>query len=343
MFTKPNLNQTDNYPPQVGRLIDLAEGPRRRNFVRNGDFQVAQHGNNFAGLTVTAQYTLDGVKYEGGAVCGTNTISQQAFAVGQVQVPGNPRFFIRNQRTVAGSAGNAVFTFPIAMPDRLSGKTVTVGFWAKADAPKAFILDVAYAGVTPGVYPGSLGAINLTAAWQYVKITFTLEAMTAVTAIAAASVRIVENAGFGTFTLDVADFQVELGLEGALFERLDFDQQLEWNQHFYCKSCAVATGPAANLGTGTGETVFGAGKAGAAAEVSPRIYFPVRMFGVPAITILNPNAANSQVRDQTAAADCSASAAANITDGGFHVTATGAAGTAVGNTLAFHWQASKEL
>jgi hypothetical protein len=61
------------------------------------------------------------------------------------------------------------------------------------------------------------------------------------------------------------------------------------------------------------------------------------------MTILNPSVANGQVRDETAAADCSATATVNIGAKGFNVTATGNAATVVGGLLGFHWVADARL
>lgn len=341
-FTKPSNGVTTNYPQQIGRLIDIVEGPALRNFIRNGDFQIAQRGTSFAGIT-TAQYCLDGAYHP---AAGTQTVTQQAFTVGQTDVPGNPINFLRVQRTVAAGAANAIVQFPIEFPQRLSGKTVTFSFWGKVSSgTKALTLDWVFSGVTPGTYPSALASITLTTTWTLYSVTATVEAMTAATANAYIAPRIVESASLGTFTLDIADAQLEEGSEATRFERLGYLEQEQWAQRFFAKSFARATAPAQNAGNGTGEITFIAGKAGAAAEASHRILFPVRMRVAPsaAVTLYNSAAANAQVRDQTAAADCSSAAVANITDQGFHVTATGNASTAVGNVLGVHYSATAEL
>lgn len=340
-FTAPTLSTTDNYPTQFGRLTAIVEGPARRNFIRNGDFQIAQRGTSFAGITAAA-YTLDGWQFPGSA--GTNTITQQAFTVGQTTVPNNPRFWLRVDRTVAAGAANALIQQPIEMPDRLAGKTITVSFYAKVGSgTKALAVDLLSSGVTTAI-DSTDQAFTCTTTWTLFSFQFTVPTMTAVTSSAYLAVRLLESTGLGTFTLDIAEFQVELGQEATYFERLEYTEQETWAQRFFAKSFARATAPAQNVGNGSGEHVFIAGKAAATAECSPRILFPVRMRAAPGTpTLYNPAAANAQVRDQTAAADCSASAAANITDQGFHVTATGNASTAVGNILGVHYAASAEL
>ena len=229
-FNKPTLGVTTDWPQQLGRLIDMAEGPARRNFIRNGDFQIAQRGTSFAGITA-AQYTLDGVLFPGSA--GTNTISQEAFTVGQTGVPGNPKNYLRVQRTVAAGAANDLVRFPIEFPARHSGKSVTFSFWAKvASGTKALTLDWVFSGVTPGAYPGSHGSITVTTTWTLFSVTATVEAITAVTANAYIAPRIVESTSLGTFDISIADVQLEEGLEATRFERLNFEQQMDWAQRF---------------------------------------------------------------------------------------------------------------
>jgi hypothetical protein len=227
-FTKPTLSSTANYPQQVDRLIDLAEGPARRNFIRNGDFQIAQHGTSFAGITAD-QYTLDGWV---AGVGGTNTVTQQAFTVGQTDVPHNPRNFLRVQRTVAAAADNSVCSHRIEHPDRLAGKTVTVSFYARVGAgTKALVFDFNSSGVTSAV-DTSDNAFTATTTWTLVQATINLPAMTAVTTAAYLALRIREAASFGTFTLDIAQVQVEEGSEATRFERLGYDEQLRWALRF---------------------------------------------------------------------------------------------------------------
>lgn len=337
-FNKPTNGVTTDYPQQIGRLIDLAEGPARRNFIRNGDFQIAQRGTSFAGIT-SEQYTLDG--WRAGAA-GTSTVTQETFTVGQTDVPDNPVNFCRVVRSVAAGAANDVLSHRIEFPARLSGKTVTVSFRAKVSSgTKALVFDLASSGVTSSV-DTSDNSFTATTTWTLFSASIAVPAMTAATSSAYLALRIREAASFGTFTLDIADVQLEEGSEATRFERLNFEDQLLWNQRFFCKSFALATAPAQNVGaTGAHRLVQVVGAA--ASQCFGNIAFPLRMRTAPTVTIYNPSAANAQVRNNSVTADCSGSSSSNVHEGGFTITATTAAGSAAGHENAVHWSATAEL
>lgn len=251
MFNKPTLDVTSNYPQQFGRLVDIVEGPSRRNFIRNGDFMIVQRGTSFAGIT-TAVYTLDG--WVNGAA-GTSTVTQQAFTVGQTDVPNNPRFFMRVQRTVAAGSDNVVTEQRIEYPDLLAGKTVTVSFYAKVGSgTKALVFDLASSGVTSAV-DTSDNAMSVTTSWQLVSATIAIPTMTAVTASAYLNLRIREAASFGTFTLDIAEVQFEEGSEATRFERLSYQDQTAWAQRFLPVFPVGGIAPAGkNIGLGQNQS-----------------------------------------------------------------------------------------
>lgn len=228
MMNKPTLGVTTDWPQQIGRLIDMAEGPARRNFIRNGDFMVAQRGTSFVGIT-TEQYTLDG--WRAGAA-GTSTVTQEAFAVDQTGVPMNPVNYIRIIRTVAAGAANDVLSHRIEFPARLTGKTVTVSFWARVSSgTKALVFDIASSGTTTSV-DTSDNSFTASTTWTLFSAQITIPALVGVTANAYLALRIREAASFGTFTLDVADVQLEEGLEATRFERLNYEDQLAWARRY---------------------------------------------------------------------------------------------------------------
>jgi len=118
--------------------------------------------------------------------------------------------------------------------------------------------------------------------------------------------------------------------------------ELAMCQRYYFKTFTVDTGPAQNVGTNTEEFHSPAPLAGAVTQRFAKLLFPGGMFKIPTVTIYNPAAANAQVRDLTAAADCSATAQTPFTNG-IVMSCTGNAATAVGNALRVHVTAEAEL
>jgi len=123
---------------------------------------------------------------------------------------------------------------------------------------------------------------------------------------------------------------------------LPWEQELLLCSRYYQKSMAYESLPTTALGTNTGEYSFPATAAGAVAMRSSTFPFRTRMRTPPTVTILNPAVANNQVRDETSAADCSASSATGFQTG-FHVATTTDAGAAANFVLGFHWAADSRM
>lgn len=128
------------------------------------------------------------------------------------------------------------------------------------------------------------------------------------------------------------------------YQARSFEWELRECQRFYEKSFSLSTTPASNTGSTSGQHIFPAITAGATTQRAPAIYYRVRKrTTTPTVTIYNPLAANSQVRDNTASADCSSTTTLAETEANFRVSCTGNASTAAGNALIFHWTAEAEL
>lgn len=105
-----------------------------RNKIINGDFEVAKRSSSEAAGTGFKYVTDRWARVTTGS---TLAYAQQEFAAGVTTPPGNPRYYGRF--TVASVAGATNFAIAYhAMEDvrTLSGQTVTVTFYAKADASK---------------------------------------------------------------------------------------------------------------------------------------------------------------------------------------------------------------
>lgn len=113
---------------------------------------------------------------------------------------------------------------------------------------------------------------------------------------------------------------------------------------YYWKSFAPSVIPAQNVGYNTGELSIVAGLSGANRELSNSFTFPTQMYSVPTMVTYNPVAANAQVRDFTASADCSNSVAStSMGQNAFSVVAQGNPATTEGNQLYVHITADARL
>lgn len=120
-----------------------------RNKIINGNFDFWQRGTS---QTTSGYGSAD--RWRALNVGSTKTASRQAFALGQPDVPNNPRYFIRHVVTsVAGAANYVSMDHRIEDVQTLAGKTSTLTFWGKADSTKNIAVEI-------GQYFGSGGPPN---------------------------------------------------------------------------------------------------------------------------------------------------------------------------------------
>lgn len=140
-----------------------------KNWIINGMFDVWQRGTNIVNTINAETYSID--RFNTFLVGGTtSTTSQQAFAVGQIDVPNNPKFFSRHVVVSGGLAtSRCMFQQKIEDISKLSGKTVSVSFWIKADANKNVSIeltqDFGVGGSSPIVGIG-VQKFSISTVWQ---------------------------------------------------------------------------------------------------------------------------------------------------------------------------------
>lgn len=118
--------------------------------------------------------------------------------------------------------------------------------------------------------------------------------------------------------------------------------QLARCQRYFWKTFPILTPVAQGTSPDTGEYTWSAIAAGAVTQRGPFMPFAVPMRATPTITLYNPTISSAQVRDETAAAECTASASV-ATERGVRVSCTGNASTATNNVLGVHIAANAEL
>jgi hypothetical protein len=122
-----------------------------------------------------------------------------------------------------------------------------------------------------------------------------------------------------------------------------FADTLQDCQRYYEKSFDYPTVPAQNVGVGTGEFFWTAVVAGAVTHRTGSVSYKTRKRAAGTITLFNPAAANAQARDETGSLDFTVTSAFSSTEVQFRITATGNAGSVVGNLIGIHWVSDARL
>ena len=126
-YTPPDFTSQDSATYKANIDAGLAE-LRRRNWLVDGDFSIWKRGTSFTADGYGADRWLAALSD------GAATISRQAHTLGQVDVPGEPRYHYRHNQTGAATAAHTFLEQRIEGVRSLAGAQVSVGFWGKAAA-----------------------------------------------------------------------------------------------------------------------------------------------------------------------------------------------------------------
>jgi len=238
-----------------------------RNKIINGNFDIWQRGTS---QTSGGYGSADRwVNYNIGS---TKTASQQAFTVGQTDVPGNPKYYLRHVVSSVAGAGNSVRLIQrIEGVSSLAGQTATLSFWAKADSSKNIATEFFQyfgTGGSPSSAVDSIGVTthSLTTSWQKFTATVSIPSIGGKTIgsdsndslqlyfwLEAGSDYNSRNNSLGqqSGTFDIAQVQLEEGTVATPFEFRPIGVELALCQRYYQTStayCYIAAKSGANTG-----------------------------------------------------------------------------------------------
>lgn len=213
-----------------------------RNAIINGNFDFWQRGTSFSN-PANATYTSDRWEVAFNGTGSTRTISRQSFTVGQTDVPGEPTYFLRFAQSVAGS-GSTFTQLDQRIEDvrTFAGQQITISFWAKAAANTTMSSIAVQQSFGTGGSPSSLVGTNaatniaLTTTWQ--KFSYQVN----VPSISGKTLGTDNNSSLilvfamplnDTFTIDIAQVQVERGPVATPFERRPQQTELALCQRYY--------------------------------------------------------------------------------------------------------------
>jgi hypothetical protein len=219
-----------------------------RNAIINGNFDIWQRGTSFTiGLHGADRWFLSGA-------VSSCTMSRQAFTLGQTDVPGEPTYFARFSVTsVAGAAAQINPQQKIESVRTFAGQTVTISFWAKADASKNVALEFLQSfgsGGSPSVAVTSIGTVKkaLTTSWQKITHTVSIPSISGKTIGSDNNDFLLFNIwldagsdfnartdtlGQQSGTFDIAQVQIEAGPVATPFERRPQQTELALCQRYY--------------------------------------------------------------------------------------------------------------
>ena len=228
----------------------FANGPLAgfRNAIINGNFDHWQRGTSFSGNEYGADRWFNSV------IGSSATQSQQAFALGQTDVPNEPEYFARTVVSSVAGAGNfSILQQRIEDVRSFAGQTVTLSFYAKADAAKNIAVDFSQnfgTGGSPSVPVTALGVttISLTTTFQKFTVTAALPSIAGKTLGTNGnhflSINLWFDAGSNfdartnslgqqSGTFDIAQVQLEAGSVATPFERRPVGTELALCQRYY--------------------------------------------------------------------------------------------------------------
>jgi len=227
--------------------LNIGQVGGRRNLIINGNFDVWQRGTS--GST---GYVAD--RWKTLAASSTTAVSQQSFTLGQTDVPNEPEYFHRVVVTsVAGASNYALLQQRIEFVRTFAGQTVTVSFWAKADAAKNIAVEFSQdfgIGGSAAVFGVDVTTCSLTTGWQKFTATADLPSISGKTiGTGQSSLDILfwfdagsdinsrsNSLGQQSGTFDIAQVQLELGDTATPFEHRSYGEELALCQRYYIQT-----------------------------------------------------------------------------------------------------------
>jgi hypothetical protein len=297
---------------QAQQLANLSQaftagGFQFRDKIINGNFDIWQRGTSLS-AAASSRYLAD--RWKTDAIGTTVAPSQQAFTLGQTAVPGEPTSFHR--AVVASSAGAsnyANFQQLIEGVRTFAGQTVTLSFWAKADAAKNIAVELAQifgGGGSPSSPVFGIGAqlCALTTSWKQFKLPVTIPSIAGKTLgtdgtdnlallfwLDAGSSFNARTATLGqqSGTFDIAQVRLEVGTVATPFEPRPPQVELALCQRYFFSTYAAGDYPGKPSASFNGahmgrQPSYGSDNY----TILGRLSFPVAMRTTPSLTVYSP-------------------------------------------------------
>jgi hypothetical protein len=227
-----------------------------KNKMLNGDFGVWQRGTSFTVASGVATYTADryGFNRDGSGVV---TVSRQAFTPGTAPVAGyEGSYYLRFNQSTAGSGGtySGLYT-RLEDVQTFAGQTLTLSFWAKADATRNISLSLQqnFGSGGSGSVDVTSSSIALSTSWTRYTYTVTLASISGKTIGTSSYLQLFINLPGNTAqTIEFWGFQMEAGSVATAFQTATgtIQGELAACQRYYEKTYAIGTAAGTNTSVG---------------------------------------------------------------------------------------------
>ena len=220
----------------------------RKNIIVNGNFDIWQRG-----LSQTADLYGSDDRWQNRNAVSTKIHTQETFALGQTDVPNNPKYYSRTVVTsIPGTLSYSSKLQRIEGVGTASGGAVTISFWAKADVAKDMAIEMKQGFGSGGSPSASINAvvsetITLSTTWQKFVINGNLPSMTGKTlGTSGDALSLIfwfeagsnyddrtNTLGNQSGTFDIAQIQLEKGSVATKFEHRPIGEELSLCQRYY--------------------------------------------------------------------------------------------------------------
>ena len=240
-----------NHGTQVLKSNSLKEtcelvGSGRRNLLINGGFDVWQRGTTFT--TPSAPYCAADRWNIYRASSSLTTTTRQSFTLGQQEVPGNPKYFMRVDNTPDADGTWIEIVQHVEDVTQFSDKWVTLSFWMKSNKPQentedywGFYYNFGTGGSpSSSILAGVTPNFDIYTQWSYYEFPVYLPDIQGKTlgtdGVQTSSLKLHllrQNAVAEDTYYDIANVQLEFGRGATPFEKRSYGEELALCQRYY--------------------------------------------------------------------------------------------------------------
>lgn len=202
-----------------------------RDFIGNSNFNIWNYGTTINRTTLTDTQTADGWYYSSdGTGAGTLAATRQDFTFGQTEVPENPLYYMRLNKTSA-TTGCSYEYFAFRLPIRTAAsQQMTFRCYAKAATPKdiTFVVKQYFGTGGSTTVTTTTPAMTLTTSWAKYNKTFTVPSVSGKTIGSGSFVEIgISLPTNVTFDISIASVKFETGAVASAGEyRTAYEDEL---------------------------------------------------------------------------------------------------------------------